>query len=104
MQMKQFLLLKLLEVCIQSRSASVNQHAITLTGTEFEILILLLKHPLSIVTKETISQEVLGRRLAVYDRSIDMHVSNLRKKIAQYSTHERIHTIRGSGYIMVGGK
>ena len=93
-----------IELCIQSRSAKVNQQAITLTGTEFEILILLLKDPLNIVSKETISQEVLGRRLAAYDRSIDMHVSNLRKKIAQYSNHERIHTIRGSGYIMVGGK
>ncbi|GAB2991849.1 response regulator transcription factor [Psychrosphaera aestuarii] len=93
-----------IELCLQSRTVKVNQNTITLTGTEFEILNLLLKDPLSIISKEKISQEVLGRRLAAYDRSIDMHVSNLRKKIGQYSHHERIHTIRGSGYIMVGGQ
>lgn len=91
-----------IKVCLQSRSAKVNDESINLTGTEFEVLHLLLKDPLAIVSKETISQEVLGRRLAQYDRSIDMHVSNLRKKIAEHTQHERIKTVRGSGYVMVG--
>ena len=86
----------------QSRVVTVNGQPLNLTGTEFEILQMLLKEPGSIVSKEAISQQVLGRRLAPYDRSIDMHVSNLRKKIAEHSEHERIKTVRGAGYVAVG--
>lgn len=86
----------------QSRVVTVNVQPLNLTGTEFEILQMLLKEPGSIVSKEAISQQVLGRRLAPYDRSIDMHVSNLRKKIAEHSEHERIKTVRGAGYVAVG--
>lgn len=85
-----------------SRTVLVAGHALNLTGTEYEILQLLLKEPGSIVSKESISQDVLGRRLAQYDRSIDMHVSNLRKKIAEYTPSERIKTVRGAGYVVVG--
>ncbi|QTH62795.1 response regulator transcription factor [Psychrosphaera ytuae] len=86
----------------QNRTVKVNEADINLTGTEFEILTLLLKEPLEIVSKEAISQQVLGRKLAPYDRSIDMHVSNIRKKIAEFSEYERIKTVRGAGYVMVG--
>lgn len=86
----------------QNRTVKVNETDINLTGTEFEILTLLLKEPLEIVSKEAISQQVLGRKLAPYDRSIDMHVSNIRKKIAEFSEYERIKTVRGAGYVMVG--
>lgn len=86
---------------IATRQAKANQHNIELTGTEFEILSLLLNRAGQIVSKESISESVLGRRLAPFDRSIDMHVSNIRKKIAQYIEDERIKTVRGSGYILV---
>lgn len=86
----------------QNRTVKVTDKDINLTGTEFEVLTLLLKEPLEIVSKEAISQQVLGRKLAPYDRSIDMHVSNIRKKIAEFSEHERIKTVRGAGYVMVG--
>ena len=52
-----------------------------------------------LVTKEEISQKILGRRLMAFDRSIDMHVSNIRKKIAVFSDSEKIKTVRGSGYV-----
>ncbi len=93
-----------IDLCQQSRSVQVNKQLIDLTGTEFEILALLMHPPIAIVSKETISQKVLGRRLAAFDRSIDMHVSNIRKKIARYSDFERIKTIRGSGYVLVGNR
>lgn len=86
----------------QNRVVTVNLQPLSLTGTEFEILQMLLKEPGSIVSKEAISQQVLGRRLAPYDRSIDMHVSNLRKKISEHTEHERIKTVRGAGYVAVG--
>lgn len=91
-----------LSVCMHSRSASANDIALTLTGTEFAILHLLLQDPGAIVSKEQISEQVLGRRLAPYDRSIDMHVSNLRKKVAEHVQNERIRTVRGAGYVLVG--
>ena len=53
----------------------------------------------SLVSKEDISEKVLGRKLAAFDRSIDMHVSNLRKKLAAFSPEEKIKTLRGAGYL-----
>lgn len=84
-----------------TRQAFFKNNELILTGTEYEILNLLIKHQGEIVSKEIISEQVLGRRLAAFDRSIDMHVSNLRKKISEYCDHERIKTIRGAGYILV---
>ncbi|MDP5206413.1 winged helix-turn-helix domain-containing protein, partial [Alishewanella sp. SMS9] len=43
----------------------------------------------------------LGRRLQMYDRSLDMHISNIRKKLAQFSPNEKIQTLRGSGYLFL---
>jgi two-component system response regulator CpxR len=51
------------------------------------------------VTKEALSQAVLGRRLSAFDRSLDMHVSNIRKKLGQHELTDIIKTIRGTGYI-----
>jgi two-component system response regulator CpxR len=86
----------------RTREAFAADHQLDLTGTEFEILFLLFNKQGEIVSKEAISEQILGRKLAPFDRSIDMHVSNIRKKIAQYIEHEKIKTVRGSGYILVG--
>lgn len=86
---------------LAARTVHVNKAQLTLTGTEFSVLQLLMAQVGKVVTKETISQEVLGRRLAPFDRSIDMHVSNLRKKIAQHSAANCIQTMRGSGYVFL---
>ena len=91
-----------LDMCMHSRSVSANNQPLALTGTEFAILHLLLQQPGTVISKEQISEQVLGRRLAPYDRSIDMHVSNLRKKIAEHIEAERIRTLRGAGYVLVG--
>jgi two-component system response regulator CpxR len=69
-----------------------------LTGTEFSILQLLMINQGKLVSKQDISEKVLGRKLAPFDRSIDMHVSNLRKKLAACSEQEKIKTLRGAGY------
>ena len=72
---------------------------IELTSTEFSILQLLLQRSGEIVEKKDLYLAALGREPVAYDRSIDMHVSNLRRKLglAQDGT-ERIETIRGIGY------
>jgi two-component system response regulator CpxR len=52
-----------------------------------------------LITKQTISETVLGRKLGAYDRSIDVHISNLRRKLSP-SEKLSIQTIRGSGYLL----
>lgn len=86
-----------------ARQVYCHDQEIILTGTEFQILHLLMNNPSQIVSKETISQEVLGRRLAPFDRSIDMHVSNIRKKLQMHSDNDKLKTVRGAGYIFIKG-
>ncbi|WP_394128468.1 response regulator [Vibrio hepatarius] len=73
-----------------------------LTTTEFALLAHFIQHPGDTLTKEALSLDVLGKRLAAFDRAIDMHVSNLRKKLPERSDGKsRIKTIRGRGYLLV---
>ena len=72
---------------------------IDLTSTEFSILQLLLQRSGEVVEKKDLYLAALGREPVAYDRSIDMHVSNLRRKLGQaMDGTERIETIRGIGY------
>ncbi|HDZ34743.1 response regulator [Pseudoalteromonas sp. AS84] len=98
------LLVNGITVNLAAREASIDSSTLTLTGTEYEILTLLCKNAGEVVSKEQISEEVLGRRLASFDRSIDMHVSNIRKKIAEHIPGERIKTMRGTGYVFIQGE
>ncbi len=78
---------------------------IELTVVEYDLLEKLLRVAGQIARREDLVKEVLGRELSPFDRSIDMHVSNLRKKLGhQLNGFERIKTIRGVGYIYAGGK
>jgi two-component system response regulator CpxR len=73
---------------------------IDLTSTEFSIIQLLLQHSGEVVEKKDLYLAALGREPVAYDRSIDMHVSNLRKKLGPASDGtERIETIHGIGYL-----
>lgn len=86
---------------VSAREVTCAGKEITLTGTEFQILQLLMQNVGEIVSKETISETVLNRKLAAFDRSIDMHVSNIRKKLQVEDTQEKISTVRGAGYIFL---
>jgi two-component system response regulator CpxR len=73
--------------------------AVELTSTEFSILQLLLQRSGEVVEKKDIYLAALGREPVAYDRSIDMHVSNLRRKLGPAEDgSDRIETIRGFGY------
>ena len=75
---------------------------VELTGAEFMLLEVLLHGAGRVVAREELSQAVLGRRLMPFDRSIDMHVSNLRKKLGPGPGNgERIKTVRSLGYLYV---
>ncbi|RFA25866.1 DNA-binding response regulator [Alkalilimnicola ehrlichii] len=84
---------------IGRRYVAVAEQPVTLTGTEFSLLELLLREAGTVVSKETISQQCLGRPLLPYDRSIDMHISHLRRKLGPLPDGTaRITTVRGVGY------
>lgn len=71
-----------------------------LTGVEFDLLHALLKQAGRVILREDLFKEVLGRRPMPEDRSLDMHVSNLRKKLGPRAGQtERIKTVRGQGYV-----
>ncbi len=88
-----------------SRQVTVNSISLPLTSVEFSLLHELLKNKGCVVSRDALAETVLGRKLAVFDRSIDVHVSSLRKKLAgekksgETPGQERIKSIRGVGYL-----
>lgn len=91
-----------IEVFPGKQEAYCNGQLIDLTTTEFALLSHLIQNPGQVITKEALSLDVLGKRLAAFDRAIDMHISNLRKKIPERSDGKsRIKTLRGRGYLLV---
>ena len=88
-----------IEVSIGARSAKKDGEDLNLTAVEFDLLVALLKNAGKIINKEELSETVLDRKLSPYDRSLDMHISNLRKKLGTRDDDERIKTIRSVGYI-----
>lgn len=75
---------------------------VELTGAEFMILEVLLREAGNVVSRDELSRQALGRRTSAFDRSLDVHLSNLRRKLGPIpGGGERIKTIRGVGYLYV---
>jgi|ERR1700722_2579354 len=87
-----------LALSASQRAVSRSKIPVELTAVEFDLLECLLRNAGSIVSRETLSERALGRKLTAFDRSLDVHMHNLRKKISE-RTDERIKTIRGIGYM-----
>lgn len=88
------------EVQLSARSAMRGGADLTLTSVEFDLLAEFLRNAGKVVKKEDLSEKVLERKLSPFDRSLDMHVSNLRKKLGvRENGTEIIKTIRSVGYI-----
>ncbi len=88
-----------LELNQGSRSLLLRGEPVELTSTEFSILQSLLQNGGAVVSKRDLYIEALGREPVAHDRSVDMHVSNLRRKLGPGLNGEnRIETIRGIGY------
>lgn len=87
-----------LEVHPSLRTALAHGQSIDLTSTEFNLLHTLVEQGGRVVSKENLSERALGRVLEKYDRSIDMHMSNLRKKLVEHNVGSIITTVRGQGY------
>jgi DNA-binding response OmpR family regulator len=82
-----------------TRSVQHRGKAVELTSVEFGLLQVLLREAGRVVTREALVDEVLGRKFSPFDRSIDMHVSKVRKKLGDSGSEDYIKTIRGAGYI-----
>lgn len=84
------------------QQASYKGQDLGLTGSEFALLHKLVLRPGQIVSREELSMNVLGKHLSPFDRSIDMHMSNLRKKLPERDNGlPWLKTLRGRGYLLV---
>ncbi|MFA0088503.1 response regulator [Vibrio sp. E150_011] len=91
-----------IEIYPGKQEASCQGLSIELTSTEFALLHYFVLKPGETLTKEALSLDVLGKRLSAFDRAVDMHVSNLRKKLPEKQDGKpRIKTLRGRGYLFV---
>lgn len=80
--------------------AWLDDQPLQLTQSEALILRTLMEQPGQLVDRQTLSRIALGKALGSYDRSLDMHISNLRRKIGPHAEgHPRIQSIRGRGYL-----
>ena len=91
-----------LELDVRSRRVEAGGQSIQLTGTEFELLGCLAESPGEVVSKEQLARDVLGRRHMPYDRSIDTHISNVRRKLSDAGVdNPSIQSQRGVGYLLL---
>ncbi|HHF4963340.1 response regulator [Haemophilus influenzae] len=82
--------------------ATYNEENLNLTDYEFKILCLLLKSKGNVVSREELSLEVMEKPLTPFDRSLDMHISNLRRKLPERKNKSSwFKTLRGKGYALV---
>jgi two-component system response regulator CpxR len=84
-----------------AREVYLNEQALNLTSVEFTLLETLVRDAGHVLTREQLTETVLGRKLGPFDRVIDVHVSNVRKKLGSARDGQRIKAVRGSGYLFV---
>ncbi len=91
-----------LRVNLLRREAWLGEQSLKLTNAEFVILVTLMRAPGEVVSREALTRTALGRQLLPDDRSLDTHISNLRRKLGNDASGEvLIRSIRGSGYVLV---
>lgn len=92
-----------LRVEIANRHVSKNGESVSLTSSEFDLLVLLLRKAGHCVSRDDLALQALGRSIGPFDRSVDNHVVNLRRKLGSHkSGRERIKNIRSVGYCYTG--
>lgn len=87
-----------------SRKVWVNGQQVQLTGAEFSVLCVLACHAGRLVSKADLSSQALGKTLTQYDRSLDVHISNIRQKLGKRPEEQAwIEAVRGKGYQLMQG-
>jgi two-component system response regulator CpxR len=79
----------------------IDETEVSVTSLEFSLLETFMRNAGQVMTREDLTERVLGRKLGPFDRVIDVHVSNLRKKLGRFSSEELIKAVRGMGYLFV---
>jgi len=93
-----------IELYPAQQQAICQDFTIELTGTELLLLEKFLAHPGELFSKAELSEEVLGKKLQPFDRSIDMHLSNIRRKLpTRQDGQTRVKNFRGRGYMWLDG-
>lgn len=83
-------------------TARIKGRALELTVMEFRILFRMASHPGRVFTREHLLELSVGRELSPYDRSVDMHISSLRRKLCDAPHHPAyLKTVRGLGYTFI---
>jgi two-component system response regulator CpxR len=94
-----------IELFPSQQQAVCQDFTIELTGTELLLLEKFLASPGELFSKAELSEEVLGKKLQPFDRSIDMHLSNIRRKLpTRLDGQTRVKNYRGRGYMWVDGE
>ena len=84
-----------------SRTVRCDKKEVDLTGVEFKLLEALMRSPGRVVPRDRLARAALDRPLEPFDRSLDVHVSNLRRKLGPFADGSpRIRTLRGEGYLL----
>jgi two-component system response regulator CpxR len=87
-----------------TREIFCNEQLLELTGTEYLILVYMIEHHSVIISKAEISEQVLQRKLSAYDRTVDVHVGNVRRKLLAIDPIDKFKTVRGAGYVFLRGE
>jgi OmpR family response regulator RpaB len=90
-----------LRIDTERREVQRQGQPVTLTGTEFELLLLLAREPQRVFSRDEILNRLRGREADLYTRSVDLLVSRLRRKLAPL---EGIKTLRNAGYALALGR
>ncbi len=91
-----------LRICVETHTATLGDKALTLTRTEFDLLLSLARAKGRVKSRDQLCEELHGSEWEVFDRAIDMHISSLRKRLGDDPKEPRfIKTIRGVGYMLV---
>ncbi|RLL55662.1 DNA-binding response regulator [Mariprofundus sp. EBB-1] len=86
----------------ESRLILEHDKVIELTATEYNILAELMQHAGTVVSKQQLSENALAKRFGPFDRTLDVHIGHLRKKLASTNNQEpRIKTVRGVGWLFI---
>ena len=87
-----------------TREIFCQNNLLELTGTEYLVLVYMLEHHGKIISKAELSEEVLQRKLSPYDRTVDVHVGNVRRKLLAIDPVDKMKTVRGAGYVFLQGE
>lgn len=87
-----------------TREIFCRSNLLELTGTEYLMLTYMLEHHSKIVSKAEISEQVLQRKLTPYDRTVDVHIGNVRRKLLVIDPIDKFKTVRGAGYVFLQGE